>query len=142
MLVGLNEGAKLLTELFLKIGELNIDGQIIPLHQKNLDHYQANAGLAPQMQTYRFENLWMALNQNNYTKKVVPSFDTTSTIGRIETHEAGRLRASWPSFALILCGLTMCCRKGWRKNCDRKTYRRVGRALVCGGCSNPVRLYV
>lgn len=68
MLVGLNDGAKLLTELFLKIQELNIDGRIYPLHQKNLDHCQAQAGLSNSLHTYRFENLWMALNQENYKR--------------------------------------------------------------------------
>jgi len=66
MLVGLDEGATLLTELFLKINELNIDGRIYPIMQKNLDHYQAEAGLDHDLHSYRFENLWMALNQENY----------------------------------------------------------------------------
>lgn len=68
MLVGLHDGASLLTELFLKINELNINGQIYPLHQKNLDHRQATAGLSNDLHTYRFENLWMALNQENHTR--------------------------------------------------------------------------
>src|SRR3989337_1593190 len=38
MLVGLNDGAKLLTELFLKIQELNINGHTYPVFQKNLDY--------------------------------------------------------------------------------------------------------
>jgi len=66
MLIGLHDGAQLLTELFLKIKELQIDGRIYPLYQKNLDHCQAQAGLIQHMKTYRFENLWMALNQENY----------------------------------------------------------------------------
>ena len=68
MLVGLNEGASLLTELFLKIKELNINGQTYPLFQKNLDHTQAPAGLTNHLKTYRFANLWMALNQENYQR--------------------------------------------------------------------------
>ena len=68
MLVGLNEGAALLTELFLKVTELNIDGRTYPLMQKNLDHYQANAGLVNELHTYRFETLWMALNQENHKR--------------------------------------------------------------------------
>ncbi|MGE0590808.1 MAG: CRISPR-associated endonuclease Cas6 [Cyclobacteriaceae bacterium] len=68
MLVGINDGAKLLTELFLKIKELNIDGNIYPLHQKNLDHLQGEAGLSQTLHTYKFANRWMALNQENYKK--------------------------------------------------------------------------
>lgn len=66
MLVGLNEGAGLLTELFLKISEIRINGNVYPLMQKNLDHCQASAGLDTGLHTYRFVNLWMALNQENH----------------------------------------------------------------------------
>lgn len=68
VLVGLDEGAMLLTELFLKIKELKIDDRIYPLFQKNLDHGQVEVGLATTFHTYRFENLWMALNQDNYRR--------------------------------------------------------------------------
>lgn len=68
MLVGLNEGAGLLTELFLKIRELKIDGKTYLINQKNLDHYQVRAGLDSDLHSYRFENLWMALNQQNYRR--------------------------------------------------------------------------
>jgi hypothetical protein len=68
MLVGLNEGAHLLTELFLKVKELNINGQTYTLHQKNLDHFHLDVGLSPHLITYRFASLWMALNQENYNR--------------------------------------------------------------------------
>jgi hypothetical protein len=68
ILVGLHDGAKLLTELFSKIQELNIDGHKYPLFQKNLDHYHVQAGLSTSLYTYKFENLWMALNQENYKR--------------------------------------------------------------------------
>ncbi len=68
MLIGLHDGAQLLTELFLKIQELNISGRIYPLFQKNLDHTQAEAGLSTSLNTYKFETLWMALNQENHKR--------------------------------------------------------------------------
>jgi hypothetical protein len=68
LLVGLNEGAKLLTDLFLKIQELRINGHVYPLFQKNLDHFNIETGLSLSMHTYRFENLWMALNQENHKR--------------------------------------------------------------------------
>ena len=68
MLVGLNEGAKLLTELFLKIQELQLNGRTYTFHQKNLDHYIVSVGLSNHLHHYRFENLWMALNQTNYKR--------------------------------------------------------------------------
>lgn len=67
ILVGLNDGAALLTELFLKISEIRINGNVYPLMQKNLDHCQATAGLDTGLHTYRFANLWMALNQENHS---------------------------------------------------------------------------
>ncbi len=65
-LVGIAEGAQLLTELFLKIRELNIDGKVYPVHQKNIEARQVEPGAAVAPITYRFETLWMGLNQKNH----------------------------------------------------------------------------
>lgn len=65
-LVGLNEGANLLTELFLKVRDLKIGNQTFELTQKNLDRREIEAGLRDELQTYEFTTLWMALNQENY----------------------------------------------------------------------------
>jgi len=67
-LVGIADGAGLLTELFLKIRELNIDGKIYPVHQKNIEAQQVDPGATVAPNTYRFETLWMGLNQKNHTK--------------------------------------------------------------------------
>ena len=66
VLVGIREGAELLTQLFLKIRELNIDGRIYPVHQKNIEARQVEPGAAVAPRTYRFETLWMGLNQKNH----------------------------------------------------------------------------
>jgi len=66
VLVGIREGAELLTELFLKIRELNIDGRIFPVHQKNIEARQVEPGAAVAPRTYNFETLWMGLNQKNH----------------------------------------------------------------------------
>jgi hypothetical protein len=66
ILVGIADGAQLLTELFLKIRELNIDGQIYPVHQKNIEARQVEPGATVASKTYRFETLWMGLNQKNH----------------------------------------------------------------------------
>jgi Cas6b C-terminal domain/Cas6b N-terminal domain len=68
MLVGMGEGATLLTELFLEIKELNIDGKIYPVYSKDIAADNAQIGISDKLHTYRFENLWMALNQENYAK--------------------------------------------------------------------------
>ena len=67
-LVGIADGAELLTELFLKIRELNINGKVYPVHQKNIEARQVKPGAAVAPKTYRFETLWMGLNQKNHAK--------------------------------------------------------------------------
>jgi hypothetical protein len=65
-LVGLNEGADLLIQLFLKIKEIEIAGRNYPVLQKNIESRQFPVGLSEDLHAYRFITLWMALNQKNY----------------------------------------------------------------------------
>ncbi len=67
-LVGIGEGAELLPQLFLKIKELEIEGQIYPIHAKNIVVHQEESGFSTDLHTYSFDTLWMALNQNNYSQ--------------------------------------------------------------------------
>jgi hypothetical protein len=67
-LVGIAEGAGLLTELFLKIRELDIEGKVYPVHQKNIEARQVEPGASVAPHTYRFETLWMGLNQDNHAR--------------------------------------------------------------------------
>jgi hypothetical protein len=66
MLLGLGEGANLLIDLFLKIKELELDGQFFPIHLKNIRSAKAELGVVTSLQVYRFHTLWMALSQQNY----------------------------------------------------------------------------
>ena len=69
-LIGLNEGATLLAQLFLKIRELDIDRNGVREHfavlSKHIRHEQVPIGLSEDLHCYRFETLWMALNQANF----------------------------------------------------------------------------
>lgn len=65
-LVGLNEGADLLIQLFLKIKELQIENATYPVLQKNIESKMVNVGLTGDLIAYRFQTLWMALSQQNY----------------------------------------------------------------------------
>lgn len=65
-LVGLGDGAGLLTQLFLQMRELNIDGEVYPVLSKHIRHEQVALGMADDLIEYRFDTLWMALNQDNY----------------------------------------------------------------------------
>ncbi len=67
-LVGVGEGAELLPQLFLKIKTIEIEGREYVVNTKNIDHRKTEIGLSGQLEQYRFETLWMALNQENYQK--------------------------------------------------------------------------
>lgn len=69
-LIGIDEGANLLTQLFLKIKEINIDGKMHPIQSKNISQQQKEIGFSDALHEYKFETLWMGLNQQNYSKFV------------------------------------------------------------------------
>ena len=66
VLVGFNEGADLLVSLFLKIKEIDIEGQHYPVLEKNIQQQQQILTVNSQLFNYSFKTLWMALNQKNY----------------------------------------------------------------------------
>ena len=66
-LIGINEGAELLAELFLKMDTLNLYGMVLPIFSKNIESRKLLTGMDSQLHRYRFGSLWMALNQNNYS---------------------------------------------------------------------------
>lgn len=74
MLTGLGEGAQLLTQHFLDVKELHIDGLRIPLRSKQIKSHKVDIGVNGQLYTYRFANPWFALNQANFQryKKAAP----------------------------------------------------------------------
>lgn len=67
-LLGLEEGAKLLIELFLKIKELQLRGKNFPVMSKHIKSEQVQIGIADELYQYQFQTLWMALNQQNYQR--------------------------------------------------------------------------
>lgn len=66
MLVGLQDGAKLLTELFFKIQTLHIAGYDYPVMERNIAFQNVPVGWSETLSEYRFGTLWMPLNQHNY----------------------------------------------------------------------------
>ncbi|WKN44265.1 CRISPR-associated endonuclease Cas6 [Tunicatimonas pelagia] len=67
-LVGLAEGAQLLTELFLKIQEIRLEDAVYPVMSKNIQSATPEIGVSDELFTYQFQTLWMALNQENYRR--------------------------------------------------------------------------
>ncbi len=67
-LIGMAEAAELLVELFLKIKQLDIEGRDYQVLSKHISHQQATIGLSDDLHSYRFETLWLGLNQKNYNE--------------------------------------------------------------------------
>ena len=65
-LVGLGEGAGLLVELFLHMRELRLEGRCYPVLAKHIAHQAAPIGVSAGLHRYRFETLWLPLNQDNH----------------------------------------------------------------------------
>jgi hypothetical protein len=70
VLIGFQEGAELLMSLFLKIREIDIEGQQFPVLAKNIQQTQCILTVNQQLYNYSFKTLWMALNQENFRKYV------------------------------------------------------------------------
>lgn len=68
VLVGFQEGAELLVTLFLKIRELDIEGNRFAVLAKNIQQKQVELNVNRQLYNYTFKTLWMALNQENFRK--------------------------------------------------------------------------
>lgn len=68
VLVGIQEGAKLLTELFFQIKTLNIDGREYPVLERDISFKNELVGVGEDLIDYRFATLWMPLNQQNYAE--------------------------------------------------------------------------
>lgn len=68
ILTGFQEGAELLVSLFLKIREIDIEGQQFPVLAKNIQQRQYTLTVNQQLYNYSFKTLWMALNQENFRK--------------------------------------------------------------------------
>lgn len=68
ILLGISEGGELLTQLFLKINKLDIDGISYEIHSKNISSNTCEIGFSEDLHEYKFRTLWLALNQKNYQK--------------------------------------------------------------------------
>ena len=67
-LVALDEGAELLNTLFLQMKTIQIADQTYEVNAKHISSRHIEMGYAEELHTYRFETLWMGLNQGNYRK--------------------------------------------------------------------------
>lgn len=66
MVVGLDKGAELIVERFLRIKHLDIDGLRFFTDQKNMKSEEYLTGVKSALYQYEFLNPWMPLNQDNH----------------------------------------------------------------------------
>ncbi|MEZ4826494.1 MAG: CRISPR-associated endonuclease Cas6 [Bacteroidia bacterium] len=86
-LVGIGEGGQLLTDLFLRIGEIKIEGQSYPVLSKNIENHDISPGVGAVLRKYTFATRWMALNQENYRsyRNLAPA-EQQSMLSRVLTN--------------------------------------------------------
>lgn len=86
MLVGLMDGAKLLTELFFQMKTLRIDNREYPVMERDIAFRNVSVGVSEGLCDYRFQTLWMPLNQQNYPEyQQKNSEERRAMLGRILT---------------------------------------------------------
>ena len=99
-LLGLGEGAQLLTELFLKIQQIQLGETTYPVLSKNIQSILPEVGVADTLYTYQFKTLWMALNQENYRRyEYLAPAGQTGLLQRIAT---GNLLSFFKGVAVFL----------------------------------------
>ncbi|TXK33286.1 DNA repair protein [Pontibacter qinzhouensis] len=101
MLLGLNEGAELLTSLFLKVQELQLDGLTYPVLSKNIRNQRWKIGVDSDLHHYRYETLWMGLNQDNHQRymQTEPGQERQEQLKRIAI---SNILAFYKAFDLLL----------------------------------------
>ena len=87
-LVGIGEGAALLVQLFLKIKEIDIDGKRYATASKQMQNTDYEPSFDGNLHKYRFDTLWMGLNQKNYPEYMnLPEQDRAAFLNhKIQNH--------------------------------------------------------
>lgn len=67
-LVGIEKGGELLVDLFLKIKQISIEDKVYVVNSKNITNTITEIGEFTSLNEYKFETLWMGLNQQNHQK--------------------------------------------------------------------------
>lgn len=62
------EAVQIFTEIFMKMDEINIDGTVIPVYEKDLKVEEVEFGYSDETFMYEFVSPWIGLNQSNYKK--------------------------------------------------------------------------
>ena len=65
-IIGLNEGADILKNIWFDTNNIVIDEQILPLNEKEIIYKNFEIKTTDNFHHYKFETPWLALNQENY----------------------------------------------------------------------------
>jgi len=65
-LIGIEEGGVLLVDLFLKIKQISIENKVYTVNSKNITNKITEINEFTSLNEYKFETLWMGLNQKNH----------------------------------------------------------------------------
>ena len=68
MLLGLQEGAHLLAELFFQMKTLDIAGRKYSVLERDISFQKVSVGIGDGLADFRFATPWMSLNQQNYSE--------------------------------------------------------------------------
>lgn len=101
MLMGFNEGGELLTSLFLQVKELKLDGHTYPVYSKNIKNQNWTIGLDEDLHHYKYETLWMGLNQENH-RKYISNESTEERQSQLKRIAISNILAFYKAFDLIL----------------------------------------
>lgn len=66
MVVGINEGASVLKEIYDKSDSIKIGSTVYEINEREIEIKKAKFGLTPEFHSYKFITPWIGLNQNNY----------------------------------------------------------------------------
>jgi len=59
---------RIFSEIFMKMNEININGTVIPVYEKNLKVEDVEFGFSNETYMYEFTSPWIGLNQTNFKK--------------------------------------------------------------------------
>ena len=107
LVLGINEGAEVLKEIYDKFDEIKLGESNYRIMERSITMKSEEFGCTDKILSYRFASPWLALSQENYSRY------TSSVLGR-EKESAEENPGGQPSFRLQRPGL---CGKGAHPGC-------------------------
>ena len=99
--IGINEGAELLSSLWLGIDQTKIGDQELNVLDSQFDWSAENIAISPHMIEYRFVNPWLALNQKNF-QEYTDSQSQTFRIDKLNRTLVGNTLSLCKSLGIFL----------------------------------------